>query len=465
MTNSDVQATESGLTPGQIFSLLLAQKRTILLTIIIAFIGTGLLTISLPKTYTASTDIYIDHPTSDPITGRQFHPMFDESYMQTQMDMIKGQEVANYLIDNLRLTQSAEFKTIAKKIGVDKARASLIHEITSNIQVSSLNKASRVLEVKYSSNSPERAKDFANALIQSYLKLTQQLSLSTARTRQEQYNLQLEQLSNEITQIQEKLTDYQQTTGILDVTEQNDIQTKQLIDQTNKLVSLRAERQQAEIKQHSIEKLLKNGIRPEEISEISDQQNITHLKSNLIDVEKQLADLSEVLGKNHPRIISLQVTHQSINNKLNREAYTALETIKTHASILYEQEKMIQQDIDLIKSNLLEIKKHRDVIYSYQRQMEGVQKVYNSALQKYDELLMSSTINLPKLTVLRTAEAPSTHSKPQLKANLIASVGFGLFIGMALALLLEFNKRRLRTHEDLERGISLPLLGKIGMSN
>ena len=129
---------------------------------------------------------------------------------------------------------------------------------------------------------------------------------------------------------------------------------------------------------------------------------------------------------------------------------------------LTQEVQSLNGDIQAKQRKLLEMKKHRDVISSYRRQMESVQNIYNAAVQKYDELLMASNVNTPTLTVLQWATAPYTHSKPKLTTNVLASIPVGLLLGLGLVFLSELSGRRLRHIDDLERELRLDVLGRVG---
>jgi uncharacterized protein involved in exopolysaccharide biosynthesis len=113
-----------------------------------------------------------------------------------------------------------------------------------------------------------------------------------------------------------------------------------------------------------------------------------------------------------------------------------------------------------LRSQLLQMKKHRDVMGSYQRQLESVQRIYNSAVQKYDEILMASNVSSPTLAVLRWAATPHTHAKPLMFNNLLFSIPSGVILGLLAAFLIELANRRLRCVEDLQRAFPFPVLGR-----
>lgn len=122
----------------------------------------------------------------------------------------------------------------------------------------------------------------------------------------------------------------------------------------------------------------------------------------------------------------------------------------------------LQQTIDAQRGKLLENLQHRDQLSAYRRQLASAEQVYNAALQKYDGLLMASNITQPSITALRAAELPSNPSHPVVRRSLVLGLLAGIFVSLCLALLLELRQRRIRCDDDVIRGISLTLLGRVG---
>ena len=185
------EASPSGLSFAQLFAILRARKFTVLVTLVLTVAGTTGLTLFLPKTYTANAEVFIDFRANDPLAGRQFSPMLDESYMQTQVDMIKSEEVANRVIDATHMMSTDKAKELIVKEGEPRLRSLLVAQVERDLEVV-LRKSSRVMELHYSMNNPNGARDALNAAIQAYMDLIQRISLAPAKSRQEQYSAQLE---------------------------------------------------------------------------------------------------------------------------------------------------------------------------------------------------------------------------------------------------------------------------------
>jgi len=458
----NLQAPETGLSSKQLASMISARRGTIFKTLMATMAVTIVVTLLLPKTYTASSDVFLDYKGNDPINGRLFSPMMDESYMQTQLDMIKSQAVAEKVIDALDLERTAAYRESIEREGEARAHSQLVKRINDHTLVVT-RRSSRVIEVEYAAGAPEQARDLANAVVRAYIDLNQQISSASARARREQYNAQLEHLRKEADSIQEKLTKYQQDVGILDPNERNDLQSRQLGDLMTSLIAVQNQQQEALARKNATDSLVRGGLRIDELPEVAQRPNINDLKSKLSDVNKRLADIQDVLGPRHPKTLALISERDDLAARISREARSSLDAQQIDARRLAMQEQALRKEVDTQRDKLLEQKKHRDTITSYQRQLDSVERVYNTALAKYDEILMASNINTFDLTVLRVAEVPSSHSKPLLLQNIAASILVGLALGLCLALLYELGQRRVRCEDDLVRGIHLPLIGHIGI--
>lgn len=440
--------------------MLLARRRLVVAVVAATVLLTAAVLAAVPRTWTASSDIYVDYKNTDPIAGRLFSSGQDESYLQTQIDIITSQAVAERVVDNLGLRRTAAYQAAVAKAGEDGAYAQLIRTIGSNTRATN-RRNSRVIEVAFDAGTPADARDYANEIVRSYIALSAQIASSAARSRSEQYNAQLEKLRAEADRIQNELTHYQREAGIVSVNEREDVLTSEISSLTAALVAVQNQRQEALGRQRATDALLRSS-RPEELPGVSGQPAINDLKSKLSDAERRLSEVSGVLGPNHPRVRSLVAERDVLRARIAGEAGAAVASQRLDPGRLAAQEAELRREIAERQRRLLAQKEQRDQITAFQRELEGAERVYNAATQKYDELLMAGNISAVNLTVLRAAETPTSAAKPKVLPSLVASVVVGAVLGLALALVFEFGRRRLRSRDDLVRGFSLPVLGQIG---
>jgi len=449
---------DAGISLAQIGAMLAARKglmASVALATIGVAIAAGLL---LPKTYTASAEVYIEYRGNDPIAGRQFSAMQDESYMATQIDIIKSDDVARYVIDTTRAMSSPEAREAIAKIGEAALRSGLMRSFGTDLVVVP-KRNSRVLDLQFSSRDPAFARDALNAVIKGYMDVNNKIHSTPAKLRQEQYSGQLVALQMEVDRIQREITAYQQEQGIVDADERLDTGSRQFSDLNSRLLTIQAAQSEAVTRKRSIQSLLGSGTRAYDIPEIARQEGVRDLKVRLIEVEGRLSEASGVLGANHPRYRALEADRSALLIQLERASGTALRSIEQEEQRFTEQIIRLQAEIKGRQEQLLEAKKHRDVIASYQRQLTSAQQVYNSAVARYDEILIQSNVTSPTIAVLQWAEKPVRHSKPNVVTNVLVSIPGGVVLALTLALLLELTYRRMRCVEDLQATLPVPVLG------
>lgn len=449
---------DAGISLVQLGAMLAARKGLIAIVAFLtigAAIAAGVL---LPKTYTATAEIYIEYRGSDPILGRQFSAMQDESYMATQIDIIKSDDVARYVIDTTRAMDTPAARKAGEKSGDAALRGGLMRALVADLQVVP-KRNSRVLDLKFSSRDPVFARDGLNATIKGYIEVNNKIHSTPAKLRQEQYSGQLTALQMEIDRFQREITAYQQQQGIVDADERLDTASRQFSDLSSRLLTIQAAQSEAVTRKRSIQALLSAGTRAYDVPEIARQEGVRDVKQRLNQVEGQLSEASGVLGANHPRYRSLETDRAALLAQLERISSTAMRSIEQEEQRFTEQMVRLQAEMKGRQELLLETKKHRDVIGSLQRQLTSAQQVYNSAVGRYDEILIQSNVTSPTIAVLQWADKPVRHSKPNVVSNIVVSIPGGIMLGLLLALLLELTYRRMRCVEDLETSLPVPVLG------
>lgn len=452
---------KSNFTTNHLIAICRAQASFIIKTIAIVMLITIAITLVIPKTYTATSSVFVDYRGADPISGYLFSSSADSSYLQTQIDILQSQAVAQRVIDSMNLAQTAKYQAAENKYGKEKAQNNLIKTINQNTVVQT-HSSSRVIEVSYSAKSPEAARDYLNEVVKSYINFSQEMSNASARSRQEQYSAELNNLRNKADALQKQLTEAQQKYGILDLNEQSDLQTRQLSDLTNNLNQVNAQLFIAESRNNTYKAFRKQGIAPDEIPDIAQMPNINDLKSKLSITNASLSDAESVLGSAHPKVIALIRQKNDLLSRIRQEAQTALNYQEQEVSRLEIQKKAFEDAIAKQSQVVMDNKNHRDTILSYQRQLESIDHSYNAAIQRYDEVMMAGNVSTSNITVLRPAQLPTSASKPILLNNIAAGFILGIFISICLAILREFTHRKVRIQQDMINALNMPLLGAIG---
>jgi capsular exopolysaccharide synthesis family protein len=134
-----------------------------------------------------------------------------------------------------------------------------------------------------------------------------------------------------------------------------------------------------------------------------------------------------------------------------------------------------ETDLDLFKRRLESYKKaianykqnNPDILTQslellrLQRSREIYENVYNILLQKSEEERMRSASNTAGIKIVDVARMPSSPIPKNETRYYAFGVILGLLLGLGLAFLIEFNDTTIKSNDDVEKYLNLPILGTI----
>ena len=94
-----------------------------------------------------------------------------------------------------------------------------------------------------------------------------------------------------------------------------------------------------------------------------------------------------------------------------------------------------------------------------QRDSESNQQLYEAVLKRLKETGVTGGLDTNNITVVEDATVSKTPVKPRKTINLVVSVLVGLFVGVGVALTIEYFDTTIKTPDDVERYLGLPVIG------
>ncbi|MCG3118833.1 MAG: hypothetical protein ALAOOOJD_01108 [bacterium] len=197
------------------------------------------------------------------------------------------------------------------------------------------------------------------------------------------------------------------------------------------------ERQRASLEAH--------GARPDQPEMAAVAQKIGRVKEELI---QQLTSTTDLEIISDPLSQKKNLLQESITLEVDLETYRARE--QGLKNILAEYDKEIQalpqQEVELAR-----LIRERDVN----------DKIYSMLLQKREELRIAEASKYGQVQLIDAAQQPGSPLKPEKTKNLALGFFLGLFIGVAVVLLLETLDTSLKSPQDVEEHVNLPVLASI----
>ncbi|RZL08931.1 MAG: polysaccharide biosynthesis tyrosine autokinase, partial [Rubrivivax sp.] len=95
------------------------------------------------------------------------------------------------------------------------------------------------------------------------------------------------------------------------------------------------------------------------------------------------------------------------------------------------------------------------------REVDTNRQLYDGLLQRFKEVGVAGDVRANNISIIDRAEVPRWRFKPNLMLNLAIGLLLGGMLGVLVAFLLEFLDDTLKTPDDVEQKLRLPVLGII----
>lgn len=176
------------------------------------------------------------------------------------------------------------------------------------------------------------------------------------------------------------------------------------------------------------------------------------LKKQLLDSETELAKARGIYKDRHPRLVMLESENESIRANIRRELEDAAAAARAELNAADARARnLAPQDDPNASRNLATL----------ESEVTNQRELYNALLTKLKEAEITGQARGPLVEVIEPAAANSSPVRPRKLLNFIVCLFAGLTIGTGLAFLREYLRRTIRTPQDVDDYLQLPVMGLI----
>lgn len=438
---------------GQFLSILRARWWVALLVLGLAVAATLVVSLLMPKQYTASASVVVDFK-PDPISAAVYGGMPSPAVMATQVDIIGSERVAlrvvraNRLAENPQIRQQWQDETG----GEGTVEQWLIGLFRNSLDVQP-SRESSVIRIGYKGTDPRFAAGMANAFAQAYIDTSLELRVNPARQYSGFFDKQVKDARDALEQAQTKVSGFQKDNGIIASDERLDVENARLNELSSQLVVLQA------VASESRSRQVQAGTAAERTQEVLSSPVIIQLKTEQSRAEAKLKELGERYGDRHPQVVETRALIGELNNRMEAEMRRVTGGTRVTATINDQRVAEVRAALDAQRAKVLRMKAVRDEGLVLQRDLENAQRNYDAVQARLAQTNLESQTTQSNVNVLTQAVPPLEPSSPNLVLNLALAIVLGSVVAIGTALLLEMMDRRVRSIDDVITALELPVIG------
>jgi polysaccharide biosynthesis transport protein len=467
------------------------RRYTVYTFFIVVFIIVLIGTFSATPVYMASTKVLIEKRESAPLMTNYGYMSYDPDFYETQYQIIKSVPVAKRVVQMLDLEKTygakganngfslvgsvsgwfgdlsslifgkGEKKSSGAEVENSDAREDMLAKmISAGITVTPV-KDSKIVTISYMSSNPELAKSVANTVAQAYIDELLDLNMSSTQHMLKWMTSKAEEEKKKLDDSERALQQYIKSQDL--VTNQNKmaIVPEQISQLSSQLVTAETKREEMETLYNQVKDASGSPGKAETVSAVANDPTIQSLRQQILQAEQKIMDLSQKYGKKHPLMIRAKEDLNVLKAKKEQEVKRVTASIKNEYDLAKSNENNLRRMLSEAKGQAINVNEKFIEYDMINRDVETNRQLYEALIKRIKEQNITEQIQTTNVMIVEKADTPASPVKPRKAFNVLLGVIVGLFGGIGTAFFLEYLDQTVKSPEDVETKLGVPVFGLI----
>ena len=478
MNNDDAHFNQNVITPAEVFEAIRRRKWLVLLLVLLGTGAATIYTLRQPKIYSSSAKVLLiwlsggipnlaaNEPLSNAgLIGRN---------MASEIEIMMGAKVRKRVVElEAQWQQYREGEDESDKLQERTFWEELIginHPDTPLPPIGAwivFSTPGNILRVQYDDSDPSRAARIVNYVVKAYLEIRAHFfKVSDAMTFLEE---QIEDHREILGSIRSELEELSGQERIYELqTQKQNLLGKYLVLESELLVHERKRLKKNEeidkVKRLRQDFKIDGGI-PKVIKR-SDVSKAGQLISELTSLELARAKLLIKFTEEHPELVanaqSIALVKKLLLEEMGKVFEREIELIEEELDEIIKDEALARSDYVRAEQELKTIPDIESRFHDLNRDLANYESTYQTLLKNQEQERLKEARNQSEVTarLISPATFPRFPIKPNVVMNIIAGFVTSLVLGMALAFMLEYLDKSVKTVEQVEKLAGLPVLAR-----
>lgn len=432
-----------------------------------------LITLMMPSQYSAETRIEISRQQKNitKVDGVEAERSSqDLEFYQTQYSLLAARSLAERVARQLRLGSSEPFfaahgtqapeASASGELGSEvKAREdAAVALLLENLDVSPI-RSSALLDLRYTSQSPELSAKIANAWAQQFIAATRDRRLESTADARRYLEQQLEELRQKLEQSERAAVNYASDKGIVTLEQTRDQDGRTQTVRT--LVGTDLEALNAALLQATADRVAAQSRAGTNASLLPGlNSSIPALRQRRAELQADYSRLMVQFEPGYPAALAVREQIRALDSSIATEESRLSGGRSSEYAEARKREQMLRDQVSRVTAEL--DRQQRDTIQFniYQREADTNRQIYDALLQRYKEIGVAG-VEVNNVLIVDPAEVPTTPSSPKLLPNMLVALLAGLGLSVAATLALNQIDEGVRDPARVSRELHVPLLGVV----
>jgi capsular exopolysaccharide synthesis family protein len=317
-------------------------------------------------------------------------------------------------------------------------------------------KNTRLVRIAFSTPDRDLSTQLANAHAQAYIRQGLQFRALANADAEQFLEKKLAELKGRVEKSEAALNDYRRDKGIISLDDKENVVVDRLADLNKRLTEAEADKITL---QSQVQLIRRRAF--DSLPAVINNPLITSLKTELSKLEGEYANLSAEYNLGYPKFAQVKAQLDQTRKRLRDEIQSVVGGIESAYLAADAKDKGLRQKMTEQRNAALQLKDASVEYAILAREVETNNQLYNSILQRTNEMRVAGAITSSNVYVVDEAKPPLEPSRPRRALNLLIGVLLGAMGGVALAFFVEYLDKTVSRPEEIERYFHLPTLAVV----
>jgi succinoglycan biosynthesis transport protein ExoP len=341
----------------------------------------------------------------------------------------------------------------------DPRRRAAIGAVASHLSVTLLGRTFVILVTVESPDGTMSAR-IANAIAEAYLADQIDTKNEANRRATEWLEQRLAELRRNLQVAEEAVASYRRDKGLAGSPE-GSVSTQTLTDLNSKYTAARTKRIEREARLVALSRASLNPGEIANIAEVSGNTTLAALRIQDVELTRKMAELSAMLGDNHPKMIQARNELATVRARFLSETQRITLAVRAELDAAKAEEDELKELVDKAAVVSGTASQYEAEQKQLEREAQSNRTLYESFLTRFKELREQQDIQRADARILAYAYPSGAPSSPNYKTGLLAAFVIGCLLGMAGAVAAEKLDRVFRSAAQVEDATGVGVLGMV----
>ena len=429
----------------------------IILVFLLVVITASVVTYFMPKQYLSTVTMQIrQNDKYIQVFSQGMGQSFDPRFITTQFEIMQRKEMLFPVIDALNLTQ--KWGLSSKEVAYYRLRKSLSMQEIRNTEL---------IQIGVYSGDSKEAAEIANTIAEEYQRKRLSEQKQWVDRSLAQLQAEVSKQENKVEELKAGVMKMRIEGGINDMNPDGMEETSQVEGEILRTVE----------QQVSTERLRVASLRAKYdlVSNMTDDQ----IMRSLVTLEIQDPTIQQVLpqyqeatseearmlnsglGPNHPTVKSLRAKTGVMGKQLQDQIIVLRKTLASNLKIAEESLKSLEGSLVSSRNTQQEAKTKSSPYYQAKNSFIQAKRLLEAAQMKLSTEAMERTMPQNPAMIWEKAEPSGAPARPRVWLNVMLGVVVGIVFGVGLAFFIEYLDTSVKTMEDVESFLQVPVLAVV----